>query len=147
METVFRVAIIYAFVTFFLRIIGKRELKEISAYELVMIMLIPEIASQALAHEDFSVTNALIGISTLLSLVFLNSVVGYRFKSWRRFTEGEPVVLFYQGKFVDGVLHRERVSPDEIMSEMRATGIESFDRLKWVFLEPDGKITCIPTKE
>lgn len=144
METVFRVAIIYVFVTFFLRIIGKRELKEISAYELVMIMLIPEIASQALAHEDFSVTNALIGISTLLSLVFLNSVVGYRFKNWRRLTEGEPVVLFCRGKFIDGVLHRERVSPDEIMSEMRAAGIESFEGLKWVFLEPDGKITCIP---
>jgi uncharacterized membrane protein YcaP (DUF421 family) len=108
-----------------------------------MIMLIPEIASQALAHDDFSVTNALIGISTLLSLVFLNSVIGYRFKHWRRITEGGPVVLFYDGNFVPGVMHRERVSPDEIMSEMRAAGIERIDQLQWSFLEPDGKITCI----
>ena len=144
MDTVIRVAVIYVFVMFTLRILGKRELGEISPHELVMIMLIPEIASQSMVGEDFSLTNALIGISTLLCLVFLNSTLGYRFKKLRMIVEGEPIVLFYQGQFNERAMDRERVDADEIQSEARAAGLESLDKVKWAILEPDGKISCIP---
>lgn len=144
METVIRVAIIFILVTAGLRILGKRELAEMSPYELVMIMLIPELATQSMNREDFSVTNSIIGISTLLSLVFLNSLLGYKFKKYNEAVEGVPVILFHQGEFVEDVMHRERVSSDEVMSEMRTAGIESLHEVKWVVLEPDGRLSFIP---
>ncbi len=144
METVVRVAIIYIFLTLAMRILGKRELSEMSGYELILIILIPEILSQGLIGEDYSVTNALIGVSTLLSLVVINSFLTYRFSKYRSIIEGNPVVLFYQGKFLKGALDRERVSADEILNEIRAIGYERFNQMKWVVLEPDGKISCIP---
>ena len=144
MEPVIRIAVIFAFITITLRILGKRELGEMSPYELVMLLLIPEIVSQSLTREDDSLTNGLIGISTLLSLVLLNSFLSYRFKKYNDIVEGKPVVLFYQGKFVEGALDRERVNVDEILSEIRAIGYEQFDQMKWIVLEPDGKISCIP---
>ncbi|MEW6056382.1 MAG: YetF domain-containing protein [Bdellovibrionota bacterium] len=143
METVLRVLIIYAFITIVLRILGKRELSELSPYELVMVMLVPELATQGLNRNDYSITNSIIGISTLLSLVFLNSVLTYRFKKISEAIEGAPSILFHDGKFFEDTMHRERVSADEIISEMHSAGIETLGELKWVILEPDGKLSCI----
>jgi len=147
METVIRVTIIFAFITIALRIIGKRELGEMSPNDLVLLLLIPEIVSQALIREDFSLTNGLIGASTLLSLVLINSIFSYKFKRYNRLIEGKPVVLFYHGKFIEGALDRERITIDEILSEIRTTGHDKFEQMKWIVLEPDGKISCIPYRE
>lgn len=144
METVLRVTAIFFFLTIAMRIIGKRELGEMSGYELILIILIPEILSQGLIGEDYSITNALIGVSTLLSLVLINSFLSYRFKKFRAVLEGNPVVLYYNGRFIDNTLHKERVGVDEILNEIREIGYERFDQMKWVVLEPDGKISCIP---
>jgi uncharacterized membrane protein YcaP (DUF421 family) len=58
--------------------------------------------------------------------------------------EGEPTVLVYNGRFVQKSLALERVSPDEIYSEMRKSGLERVEQLKWALLEADGKISVIP---
>lgn len=139
-----RVAIIYLFVIIGVRVIGKRELSEISPFELIMLMLIPEIASQALNREDHSLTNAIIGISTLLCLVFFNSILTYLSPTFRNFVDGKPVVMFYQGKFIQDVLDREGIDASEILEEARGAGFESLDAIKWVILEPGGKMSCIP---
>lgn len=144
METVIRVTVIFIFLTIALRIIGKRELGEMSGYELVLIILIPEILSQGLIGEDFSVTNAIIGVSTLLSLVLINSFLSYRFKKYRDVLEGRPTILYSQGRFRKDILDRERVNLDDILNEIREVGFERFDQMKWIVLEPDGKISCIP---
>ena len=144
METVLRVFTIYVFITFCLRIIGKRELGELSPHELVMIMLIPELATQALSRQDYSITNAFIGISTLLSLVFINSVFNYRFEKYRDIIEGKSVVLREPNRYIENALHRERVDVGEILSEVRAAGFENIEQIKWVVLEPDGRISCVP---
>lgn len=144
MESVIRISLIFVFITIALRILGKRELGEMSPYELVMLLLIPEIVSQALTRDDSSITNGLIGISTLLTLVLFNSFLSYRFSKYRDVVEGKPVILFHHDKFVEGALDRERVSVDEILSEIRTMGYEHFNQIKWVVLEPDGKISCIP---
>lgn len=144
METVLRVAIIFVFLTVAMRVIGKRELGEMSGFELILIILIPEILSQGLIGEDYSITNALIGVSTLLSLVLINSFLTYRFKRYRNLLEGEPVILYYEGKFLKKTLDKERINIDEILNEIREMGFERFDQMKWIVLEPDGKISCIP---
>jgi uncharacterized membrane protein YcaP (DUF421 family) len=144
LETVIRVAIIFVFITVGLRFLGKRELSEMSPYELVMIMLIPELATQGLNREDFSITNSLIGISTLLGLVFLNSLLGYRFKKYQEVVEGKPILLYYGNRFLTEAMHRERISSDEILSEMHSVGFEHLEQVKCVILEPDGLLTYLP---
>lgn len=144
METVLRVFILFVFITMALRLIGKRELAEMSPLELVMIMLIPELATQGLNREDHSITNSIIGISTLLSLVFVNSMFNYRFSFFQKIVEGVPVVLFYQGHFVEGAMDRERISADELLSHVRSAGYERFTQIKWIILEADGQLSCIP---
>jgi uncharacterized membrane protein YcaP (DUF421 family) len=144
METVFRVAIIYLFLMFALRIMGKREFGQLSPLELVTLLLIPELVSQALLREDFSITNAIIAMTTLFTMVFLTSLVMQRSKKAERAIAGEPTVLVYHGKLVPEHLHKERVTESELFSEMHKSGLDRLEQVRWAILESDGKIAIIP---
>ena len=76
METVIRVGVIYIFLLVLLRVMGKRELGQLAPMELVLLILIPELVAQGIVGEDFSLTNAVIAVTTLTSLVFLNIHTG-----------------------------------------------------------------------
>ncbi len=143
MEIVMRVALIYLFLIVALRLMGKREFSQLSPTELVTLLIIPEILTEALSMGETSLTTALIGVTTLLTLVFATSVLAYRIPALGRLTEGEPVMLVQDGFLIPSALHRERVSPDEILSEMRKAGLERMDQVKWGVLEPDGKISFV----
>lgn len=143
METVLRVAIIYVFIIAVLRILGKRELSQRSPLELVMLILIPELVAQALVREDFSMTNAIIAVSTLALLVFITSVLIHRFRWAGRLIEGEPSLVIDHGRPISATLDRERLPLEEVMAEIRKSGIERLEDVKWAVLETDGRIAII----
>lgn len=147
METVVRVVIIYLMILFGLRVLGKREFGQLSPLELVTLLLIPELVAQALVREDFSMTNAIIALTTLFSLVFVTSVLGSRFRRFQGVIEGSPSVLAYHGKLVQENLMEERVSPEEIYTELRKAGLEDLSQVRWAILETDGKISIVPASE
>lgn len=144
METVLRVAVVYVFLMVALRIMGKRDIGQLAPFDLVVLLLIPEIFSQSLVREDFSITNAFIAVSTLLSLVFLTSVGVYLSLSFARVVEGEPAIVVRHGYLVPDVMNRERVPPDEIVAQMHGAGLEHLSQVKWGILETDGKISFVP---
>lgn len=144
METVIRVAIIYVFILVGLRLLGKREFSQLSTMELVTLLLIPEIVSQSLIREDFSLTNALVGVATLFVLVFLNSLLTHKSKSFEEVVESSPAVLVQHGQLVEENLNKERVAPDEIFSEMHKVGLEKLEQVRWAILETDGNISIVP---
>lgn len=143
MDAALRIAFVYFFLMAALRVMGKRELSEMSAFELVTLLMIPEIFSTALSRDDYSMTNALIGVCTLFTLVFLTSLASFRFKRVEELLEGKPTILVNRGRLVERHLKRERVSPDEIFSEMHKAGVEKLEQVRWAILEPDGKIAII----
>lgn len=144
METVLRVAIIYLFLMAALRIMGKREFGQLSPLELVTLLLIPELVSQALLREDFSMTNAIIALTTLFTMVFLTSLVMQKSKKAERAVAGEPTVLVYHGQMVPEHMHKERVTEGEIFGEMHKSGLDRLEQVRWAILESDGKIAIIP---
>lgn len=144
METVVRVAILYLFILVGLRLLGKREFGEMAPFDLVVLLLIPEIASQALLREDFSMTNALVALSTLLCLVFLTSLLSYRSRLAGKAIGGVPTVLVRHGFLVTENLDRERVRPDEVLEAMHMVGLYRMDQVQWAILETDGRISIIP---
>jgi uncharacterized membrane protein YcaP (DUF421 family) len=144
METVVRIAVIYSFILVGLRLLGKRELSQLTPLELVTLMLIPEIVSQSMIGEDFSVTNGVIGLATIFSLVFLTSLLKQNVKSVERLIEGTPTLLVQRGKFIEENLNKERITPDEVFGEMHKSGLEHLAEVKWAILETDGKISIVP---
>jgi len=145
METVLRIVLIYVFVMLGLRLIGKRELSQLAPRELVMLLLIPELFSQGALGEDFSLTNAFIACSTLLVLVFGVSLVTHLTPGVDGFISAKPAVLVEHGSIVEDNMNRERVTPDELLAEMRLIGIRALSDVEWAILEADGKISFIAT--
>lgn len=143
MEIVVRIAIVYVVLTFAFRALGKRELSQLSPFELVMLLVIAEIVSPALTAGDHSLTGALFGAATLLCLAFLHSVLTYMSKRFRSAAEAPPSLLVRRGRLIEATLHKDRVRPDEIFSEMHKAGIERLSQVKWGFLEPDGTMAFI----
>lgn len=143
MEIVLRIALVYLLLTLAFRALGKRELSQLSPFELIMLLLIAEIVSPALTAGDGSLTGAVFGAATLLCLAFVDSVLTYMFPRFRRVSEAPPSLLVRHGRIIEPAIHKDRVRPDEIYSEMHKAGIEDLSQVKWGFLEPDGKMSFI----
>lgn len=143
METVLRVAFVYVFIIIILRVLGKRELSQMSPMELVMLLLIPELVAQGLVGEDFSMTNAVIAVSTLAVLVFTTSTLVHRFKRVGELVEGRPSLVVDHGRPINEAMDRERLPIDELITEIRKAGIERLEDVKWGILETDGRIAII----
>jgi uncharacterized membrane protein YcaP (DUF421 family) len=146
METVIRVTIFYLIILIGLRVMGKREFSQLTPLELVTLLLIPEIVSQSILREDFSLTNGMVAISTLFSLVFLNSLLMQKSKKVEELVSGTPTVLVAHGRFIEENLNEERVTPGEVFGEMHKSGLDELAQVKWAVLEGDGKISVVPVK-
>jgi uncharacterized membrane protein YcaP (DUF421 family) len=146
METVIRVTIFYLIILIGLRVMGKREFSQLTPLELVTLLLIPEIVSQSILREDFSLTNGMVAISTLFSLVFINSLLMQKSKKVEELVSGTPTVLVAHGRFIEENLNKERVTPGEVFGEMHKSGLDELAQVKWAVLEGDGKISVVPVK-
>ncbi|MHB1223452.1 MAG: DUF421 domain-containing protein [Gemmatimonadaceae bacterium] len=143
MDFVIRIALVYAVLMLGFRVLGKRELSKLSPFELVTLLIIPEIVAPAMTAGDYSLSGALVGVTTLWGLAFLNSMLSYRTRWFRHLSESQPAVLVRHGQFVEAALHRERVRADEVYSEMHINGIETLQQVRWAILEPGGKVSFI----
>ncbi len=144
METVWRVTFVYLFLMFAFRTLGKRDIGQLAPFDLVILLMIPELVAQALVGEDYSLINALVGVATLLVLVFLTSTIAYLRPGFDDLVEGRPTVLVHNGSLIPEAMHRERVSPEQILTQMRDAGLEHLAGVKWAILETDGKISFVP---
>jgi uncharacterized membrane protein YcaP (DUF421 family) len=147
METILRVVVIYLFLLAGMRLIGKREFSQLSAHEFVVLLIIPEMVSAALNQNDRSITNALVGVSTILGLVFLTSILSHRFKSVEKLVSDSAAILVHNGHLFEDICNKERITPEEIMAEARKSGVESVEEIKWAVLESDGKIGIVPAQQ
>jgi uncharacterized membrane protein YcaP (DUF421 family) len=144
MSTVVCVVILYLAIVLGMRVLGKREFGQLSPLELVSLLLIPELVSQAAIGEDYSITNGLIAVFTLLSLVFVTSTLMHLSPRLEAAVSGHPAVLVAHGRLLDAVLNRERISPEEIFAAMRRAGLDKLEQVRWAVLEGDGRISLVP---
>jgi len=143
MDVVIRAAVIYAFVWLVLRALGKRELGELTAFELVLLFIIGDLVQQSITQDDTSVTAAILAISTIALLIVLQSFSVFRWKGLRPAIEGTPVVLVHDGRIMETPLRRERMTVDDLKEAARAQGIADIADIKIAILENEGKVSFI----
>lgn len=145
MDAVLRALGLYVALMLLFRLTGKRSLSQVTTFDFVILLIVGEATAQALLGEDFSLTNAALVIATLLLLDRLANWVGWRFPTFDRLTESLPVVLVQNGEVLHGVLRKEHLDVQEILSTARAThGLERMDQIKWAVLETSGGISIVP---
>lgn len=143
MDIVIRAAVMFAFLYATLRIMGKREIGQLTPFELVVMIVMGDLIQQGVTHNDFSLTGAILAISTFAFLATALSWITYLFPKAERLFDGEPVVVVRDGEILKANLVRDRMTVSEIESEMRLAGIASLSQVEWGILEPQGKISFI----
>jgi uncharacterized membrane protein YcaP (DUF421 family) len=144
MDIALRAVFLYVFVVFLMRVTGRRELSTLSAIDLVLLIILGDAIQQGLTQDDYSVTGAVIAVSTIAALQVGASYVSFRSRRARRVLEGEPIVIIEDGKLIDRNLKRERLTEDEIAEEMRTQQIASVEDVEWGILESSGSMSFIP---
>ena len=147
MEVVWRAAAIYFFLWFITRVIGKRELGQMSAFELVLLVTMGDLIQQGVTQEDFSVTGAALAVGTFALLMVFFSWVSWRFKGSRPALEGMPVVVVKDGRMLEDVMRYERLSDTELQEGLREQGIEDLSQVSIGVLEPDGKFSFFTAQD
>jgi uncharacterized membrane protein YcaP (DUF421 family) len=143
MDIVVRAAVVYFFVWFVLRALGKRELGELTAFELVLLFVVGDLVQQSITQDDKSITAAILAISTIAVFIVVQSYLVFRFRPAQEILEGEPVVVVHHGKILEPVLRRQRMTEDEIHQSARSEGIADVADIELAILEPDGKLSFI----
>src|SRR4051812_13160742 len=143
MDVALRALFLYAFVIFVMRVIGRRELSSLSAVDLVLLIVLGDAIQQGLTQDDYSVTGAVIAVSTIAALQVGSSYLSFRSERVRRVMEGNPIVVIRDGELLERNLKRERMTADEVAEEMRVQQIASFDDVQWAILENNGQISFV----
>jgi uncharacterized membrane protein YcaP (DUF421 family) len=144
MDLALRAIFLYAFVVLMMRVTGRRELSTLSAVDLVLLIILGDAIQQGLTQDDYSVTGAVIVVSTIAALQVGTSYLSFRSRRARRVLEGDPIVILQDGKLIERNLRRERLTEDEVAEEMRAQQIASVEDVEWGILETNGTMSFIP---
>jgi uncharacterized membrane protein YcaP (DUF421 family) len=143
MDIVLRATVIFLALYALVRLMGKRELGQMTPFELIVLVVIGDLIQQGVTQNDFSMTGAVIAISTIAFLALGMSWLSYLSPRAERLLEGEPRVIVRDGELLTANLRRSRLTRAEIESEMRLAGIAHLEDVAWAILEPRGKISFI----
>jgi uncharacterized membrane protein YcaP (DUF421 family) len=140
-EIVYRAAVIYCFLWLVTRALGKRELGQLSAFELVLLVTMGDLVQQGVTQEDYSISGAMLAIGTFALLSVALSWTSWRFPKSRRVLEGRPAVVVRDGDVDEQVLAAERMTRTELMEAARKQGIRDLSEVELAVLENDGAVS------
>jgi uncharacterized membrane protein YcaP (DUF421 family) len=143
MDIIIRALIVFVFVYLVLRALGKRELSEMTSFELVLLFVVGDLVQQSITQKDTSLTAAVLAISTIALLIAAQSYVVFRFQRTRPVLEGEPHVIVSNGQVLEQALQRERMTTDDLKVAARQQGIADLDDVRIAIVEADGKLSFI----
>jgi uncharacterized membrane protein YcaP (DUF421 family) len=143
MEIVVRATIVYWFLWLVMRGIGKRELSEMSPFELILLVTFGDLVQQGVTQEDFSVTGVVIAVGTFAFWVVLVAYGQFRWPRVRRVVNGTAAVVVRDGVPLERVLRLQRTTLDDVHEAAREQGIGNLRDVRLGILEPDGKFSFI----
>ena len=142
-----RTVIIYTLVIIALRIMGKRQVGELQPSELVVAIMISDLATMPMGDVDIPLAYGIVPIFTLVICEVFLSFAGLKSEKLRVLLSGKPQLLVKGGRLQQEEMLHARVNIDDLMEELRKEGYFSLSDVDTVILETGGSISVIPTKE
>ncbi|HEX6456403.1 MAG TPA: YetF domain-containing protein [Solirubrobacterales bacterium] len=147
MDIVIRATVIFAFLYLLMRMLGRRELSSLEPFDIILLVVIGDLVQQGVTQSDYSVTGALLAVSTIALLTVLVSWTNFRFRRLRPVLTGEPIVLVEDGEVIEANLRRQRLTVEEVESEARLEQITSLEDVRWAILETNGEISFVEKQQ
>jgi uncharacterized membrane protein YcaP (DUF421 family) len=141
MDTIIKAMIVYLVLLFVLRVIPRRTGNIMTPFEFILLFLLGGIAMQAVVGDDRSLTNALLGISSIALMHLLIATLKQRFSSLAKIIDGTPVVVVEHGKWQDERMNALRIQSQDIMAAARAQGIGKREDIELAIIERNGSVS------
>ncbi|MBI3767109.1 MAG: DUF421 domain-containing protein [Deltaproteobacteria bacterium] len=146
LEKIVRPVLVYVFLIVGLRLAGKRELAQLNAFDLVVLLTLSNTVQNAIIGDDTSVTGGIIGAATLLALNYVVVRFLYGHERLDRFVEGAATVLIENGAIRHDRLRKELVTVAELEMAAHKQGFASLDDVDRAVLDPGGTVSFIAKK-
>ncbi len=148
MGTIFiRTLIIYFIVLIAIRLMGKREIGQLQPYELVVTIMIADVASLPMQNVSIPLTQGIVPILGLLFAQIVASILSFKSKLIQKYISGKPTILVANGKILEQNMKKQKYTLETLFEQIRVCGYGSISDLDYVILETSGQISVIPKAE
>ncbi|WP_435051855.1 DUF421 domain-containing protein [Bacillus toyonensis] len=136
-----RTMLLYIIILIIFRLMGKREIGELSVLDLVVFIMLGEMAVVAIENTDKSLWHQLVPMTFLMCIQIILSVISLKFQRFRHLIEGEPAILINAGKIDEKKMRKQRYNIDDLMMQLREQGVGDVRDVEYAILEPSGKLS------
>ena len=143
LATFFRSIIIYIIVLIVMRLMGKREIRQMQPFELAISIMIADLASIPMTDIGIPISNGIIPIMGLLVMHLVISVLNMKSGTLRGLICGKPTILIYRGKIDEEKLRAERLTLNELEEKLRSNNVMNLGDVEYAILETSGDISVI----
>ena len=142
-EIAFRTGVIYLLVLIGIRISGKREVGQMTPFDLVLLLLLSNSVQNAMTGPDTSLIGGAVAAATLLILNYLVAEISGGNRRFRKFIQGQPSLLVHDGEVIEAHMAKEHVTMDELQRSLREHGVSTYKEAALAVLEVDGSISVL----
>jgi uncharacterized membrane protein YcaP (DUF421 family) len=146
-EVALRTAVVYFVVLIGVRLSGKREVGQMTPFDLTLLLLISNAVQNAMTGPDTSLLGGVVAASTLLLVNYFVAKVSGSNRRFRKLVQGQPSLLVHDGQVITTHMEKENVSMDELQRALREHGVASCKDVALAVLEVDGSISCLKYDE
>ena len=141
--SIVRTLLLYAFVIFTLRIMGKRQISEMQPSELVVTIIMSNIVSLPMQNTSQPLLSGIIPVIVLVALEIAASAVMMKSKKFRKLICGNPVVIINDGKILQEQMRRLRMTNEDLCAQLRQQGVFSIDDVQYCIVETNGTVSVL----
>ncbi len=145
-EFVLRAVVIYAFLLIILRLTGKRQIGQLSPFDLVLLLVLSNAVQNSMNGGDNSVTGGIISATSLVAINYAVGWITFRSKQLEGLIEGRPVILVHNGHIDHRALRSVQMTIHELDAALRQEGCTGPEQIKFAVLENNGHITVVQHK-
>jgi len=142
-EFAIRAVVVYGFILLVFRFSGKRQVGQLSPFDLVLLLVISNAVQNSMNAGDNSVSAGFILVIALVAIHWLVGQVIFRSKRGELLVEGKPQILVHDGRVDEKVLAQEQLTHHELMAAVRQAGYASLEEIRFAVLETNGSISVI----
>jgi uncharacterized membrane protein YcaP (DUF421 family) len=144
---IIRTLVLYTVILTIFRVMGKREIGELSLLDLVVFMMIAEMAAISIEKPDESIIKSLVPMILLVIVQFLLAFVSMKSKRFRQLVDGKPSIIINKGKIDEHEMRKQRYNFDDLLLQLREDGISDIEDVDYAILETSGKLSIFKKGE
>lgn len=145
--SVLRTIFLYFFILLIMRLMGKREIGQLSVFDLIVFFMLSEISVFLIEDLELPLLRGIMPMIALAVLQYVISVLLLKFPKMRRWLDGNPILLIKNGEIQDKQMEKVRYNIDDLTQQLREKNIANIADVEFAILEPSGKLSVFPKEE